>query len=91
MSINVTFGSGLMKVSINKRSNDGKTEEIISAALTGLKAQLLVNAMNQMEADMEAGSAEGKAWKWLPATLLCCRRSNNCNSAGNRLCRFSIY
>lgn len=62
MSINVTFGSGLMKVSINKRSNDGKTEEIISAALTGLKAQLLVNAMNQMEADIEAASAEGRSY-----------------------------
>ena len=62
MSINVTFGSGLMKVAISKRDDSGKTEDIISAALTGLKAQLLVNAMNQMEADIETGSAEGKAY-----------------------------
>lgn len=62
-TVNVTFGSGLMKVAIANRSADsGKTEEIISASLTGLKAQLLVSAIDQMEKDIEAGVAEGKAY-----------------------------
>lgn len=61
--INVTYSSGLMKISIaNRDSSNGKTEEIINASLTGLKAQILVNALDQMERDIENGEAEGKAY-----------------------------
>lgn len=63
MVVNVTFGSGLMKVAIaNRGDGTSKTEDIISASLTGLKAQILVNAINEMERDIAAGLAEGKAY-----------------------------
>lgn len=62
-TINVTFSGGLMKVAIaNKLPNTAKTEDIISASLTGLKARLLVEAMDQMEKEIEAGTAEGKSY-----------------------------
>jgi hypothetical protein len=63
MSINITYSSGLMKLSIGNRSSEnGRSEEIINASLTGLKAQLLVNAMDQMEKDIIDGTAEGKSY-----------------------------
>ena len=62
-TINISYSAGLMKVTIAKRGDGtNKAEDIISASLTGLKAQILVDAMNQMEADIETGVAEGRSY-----------------------------
>lgn len=54
-SVEFTYGSGLMEVSINRRSEDGKREKLIGAHLTGLKAQLLVTAITKLEDAIENG------------------------------------
>jgi len=63
-ALNITFGAGLMKVTIRNSPKDsnGDRSDIISASLTGLKAQLLVNAMEHMEKDIADGIAEGRSY-----------------------------
>lgn len=63
-ALNITYGAGLMKLTIATRPKDNSTErtDLITTALTGLKAQLLVNAMEQMESDIATGEAEGKSY-----------------------------
>ena len=57
-SVEFSFGSGLMEVSINKRNEDGKREKLIGAHLTGFKAQLMVKAIESLEAAIADGATD---------------------------------
>lgn len=62
--VEFSYSGGLMKLSMFKRDagNSGRKEEIISASLTGLKAHLLVEAMNKLDSDVKDGNAEGHVY-----------------------------
>lgn len=61
-SLDISYSAGLMTITINQKTSDGKKEEIIKASLTGLKAGILASAIESMEKDIETGSAEGRTY-----------------------------
>lgn len=60
LSIKIEYNKGLMKISIQKETEEQfKFEELISANLTAKKAMILVHEMDQMEQSEEDGKAYG--------------------------------
>ena len=52
-AINISYSSGLMKISIGKQGNDNKYEDELSASITPKKAAILVDQLSHFEAGEE--------------------------------------